>query len=71
MHLTLLESDRSLLRSAELVTLSLGVHRSVAALVAFSATGTFRLPDDERDARCHRSLTPRPPGGSTPIHIPI
>ena len=36
MRLTLLESDRSLLRSSELITLSVAVHAAVVGLVALT-----------------------------------
>jgi TonB family protein len=48
-HLTLLESDRSLLRSAELITISVATHATVIGFVLFSPAGTFHLPTDERD----------------------
>jgi TonB family protein len=58
MHLTLLESDRSFLRSAELASLSIAMHVAVVGLVAVTATGNFRLPADERDARVMFLLPP-------------
>ena len=64
MRLTLLESDRSLLRSSELITLSVAVHAAVVGLVATSAAGTFRLPTDERDARVLFLLPPDQPNAA-------
>jgi TonB family protein len=64
MRLTLLESDRSFLRSAELATLSIGMHVAVVGLVVVTATGTFRLPADERDARVLFLLPPDPAGAA-------
>jgi TonB family protein len=58
MRLTLLESDRSLLHSAEIVTLSIGMHAGLVGLILATATGTFRLPADERDARVLFLLPP-------------
>ena len=63
-RLTLLESDRSLLRSSELITLSVAVHAAVVGLVATSAAGTFRLPTDERDARVLFLLPPDQPNAA-------
>jgi hypothetical protein len=45
-RLLLLESDRSFLRSAELITLSIAAHVAVVALAAAGASGSFRLPAD-------------------------
>ena len=64
MHVTLLESERSFLRSAELVTLSVAMHLAVLGLAAAGAAGTFRLPADERDARVMFLLPPDHPGAS-------
>ena len=64
MRLTLLESDRHFLRSAELITLSIGMHLAVAALAAVSASGAFRLPEDEREAKVMFLLPPDPAGVS-------
>jgi TonB family protein len=58
MHVTLLESDRSFLRSAELVTLSIALHVTVLGVAAVSPAGTFRLPADEREARVMFLLPP-------------
>jgi TonB family protein len=64
MHLTLLESDRSFLRSAELVTLSIAMHVVVVGFAALTATGTFRLPADEREARVMFLLPPDRPAAA-------
>ena len=58
MHLTLLESDKSLLRSAEYATLSIVAHVAVVWIAVSTATGTFRLPTDEREARAMFLLPP-------------
>jgi TonB family protein len=57
-HVTLLESDRNFLRSAELITLSIAMHLTVLAVVALAPAGTFRLPTDEREARVMYMLPP-------------
>ena len=64
MHLTLLESDRSFLRSAELATLSITTHVAVLALILGGPAGTFRLPDTEREARVLFLLPPDRPGAA-------
>ncbi|MGH7579523.1 MAG: energy transducer TonB [Gemmatimonadales bacterium] len=58
MRLTLLESDRSFFRSAEIATVSIVVHAGVALLALTTPTGAFRLPTDERDARVLFLLPP-------------
>jgi TonB family protein len=58
MRMTLLESDRSFLRSAEYATLSIVTHVAVVWLVLASSAGTFRLPTNERDARVLFFLPP-------------
>jgi len=58
MHLTLLESDRNFLRSAELITLSIAMHATLLGLVVMSPEGSFRLPTDEREARVMYLLPP-------------
>src|SRR6266853_777163 len=58
MQLTLLESDRSLLRSAECATLSIVAHAAAVWIALATATGTFRLPTDEREARAMFLLPP-------------
>ena len=60
MHLTLLESDRSFFRTAEFVTLSIVAHLGVVWVVVATATGTFRLPTNEREARVLFLLPPDP-----------
>ena len=64
MRLTLLESDRNFLRSAELVTLSIAAHVVLLGFVALTPAGTFRLPTDEREARVLFLLPPDGPGAS-------
>ena len=64
MHLTLLESDRNFLRSAELVTLSIAMHVTVLGVAALGPAGSFRLPDDVREARVMFLLPPDGPGAS-------
>jgi TonB family protein len=58
MRLTLLESDRSFLHSAEYAALSILAHLGVVWLAAATSTGTFRLPTTERDARVLFLLPP-------------
>ena len=58
MRLTLLESDRSFLQSAECATVAIVVH---AGLILFAVTATHggrQLPTDERDARVFFLLPP-------------
>jgi TonB family protein len=57
MRLTLLESDRSFFRTAEYATVSIVAHLGVVWVVA-TATGTFRLPTNEREARVFFLLPP-------------
>jgi protein TonB len=70
MRLTLLESDRSFLHTAELVTLSIAMHVGLLGLAAVTATGTFRLPADERDARV-LFLLPPDRGGEPERHAEV
>jgi len=58
MQLTLLESDRSVLRSAECATVSLLVHAGLAWLVLAGSAGGRQLPTDEREARVFFLLPP-------------
>ncbi|MGH7500034.1 MAG: energy transducer TonB [Gemmatimonadales bacterium] len=58
MRLTLLESDRSALRSAEYATVSIVAHIAVICLALATTTGTFRLPTTEREARVLFLLPP-------------
>ena len=72
MHLTLLESDRSLVRSAELVTLSIATHALVLGALSGSAAGGFRLPDDEREAKAMFLLPPdRPAPAERTAEVPL
>ena len=64
MHITLLESDRSLLHSAELITLSIALHVTLLGVVALTPAGSFRLPTDEREARVMFLLPPDKPRAS-------
>jgi TonB family protein len=63
-YLTLLESDRSFLRSAELATLSIATHVAVLGVILGGPAGTFRLPDNEREARVLFLLPPDRPGAA-------
>jgi TonB family protein len=63
-HLTLLESDRNFLRSAELVTLSIAMHVTVLGVAAVAPAGSFRLPADDREARVMFLLPPDGPGAA-------
>jgi TonB family protein len=58
MRLTLLESDRSFLRSAECATLSIVAHLGVAWLAVAATAGGRELPADEREARVFFLLPP-------------
>jgi TonB family protein len=60
MQVSLLESDRSFLHTAEYVTLSIVAHAGVVWIALTSPTGTFRLPTEERDARAMFLLPPDP-----------
>jgi TonB family protein len=60
-HLTLLESDRNFLRSAELITLSIALHLTLLGVAAVTPAGSFRLPTDEREARVMFLLPPDGP----------
>ena len=61
MRLTLLESDRSFLHTAEYAALSILAHAGLVWLVVTTATGTFRLPTNEREARVLFLLPPDRP----------
>jgi TonB family protein len=63
-HLTLLESDRSFLRSAELITLSIALHLTLLGVAALAPAGSFRLPADEREARVMFLLPPDAPAAA-------
>jgi TonB family protein len=58
MHLTLLESDRSFLRSAECASLSILAHAGIVWLAVAKTTGGGQLPADEREARVFFLLPP-------------
>lgn len=60
MHLTLLESDRSFLRSAEFATLSIVAHIGMVYLILAGSAGRFRLPTTEREVRVLFLLPPDP-----------
>jgi len=60
MHLTLLESDRRFFRTAECATVSIVAHLGLVWVVLATATGTFRLPTNEREARVLFLLPPDP-----------
>jgi TonB family protein len=73
MRLTLLESDRSFLQSAELITLSVAAHAAMVGLIVATASGTFRLPADEREARVLFLLPPDAPVAAerqAEVHLP-
>lgn len=58
MRLTLLESDRSFLRSAECATLSILAHAGVVWLAVAVTDGGTQIPTDEREARVFFLLPP-------------
>jgi TonB family protein len=58
MRLTLLESDRSFLRSAECAFLSILAHVGLVWLVVGATDGGRRIPADEREARVFFLLPP-------------
>jgi TonB family protein len=60
MRLTLLESDRRFFGTAEYATVSIVAHLAVVWVVVATATGTFRLPSSEREARVLFLLPPDP-----------
>jgi TonB family protein len=71
MQLTLFESDRSFLRSAECVALSIVAHLAVVWLAVASTTGGRLLPTTERDARVFFLLPPdRVDVGERQVDIP-
>ncbi len=72
MHLTLLESERNFVRSAELVTLSIATHVVVLGALSGSAAGAFRLPSDEREAMAWFLLPPdRPAPAERTAEVPL
>ena len=58
MHLTLLESDRSFLRSAEWAAISILAHAGVVWVAVGLTVGGTRIPTDEREARVFFLLPP-------------
>jgi TonB family protein len=58
MHLTLPESDRSFLRSAECATISIVAHVGLVWLAVGMTAGGALLPTDEREARVFFLLPP-------------
>jgi TonB family protein len=58
MHITLLESDRSFLRSAECASLSILAHAGLVWLGLGATAGGRQLPADEREARAFFLLPP-------------
>jgi TonB family protein len=58
MHLTLLESDRGFLHSAECAFVSIVVHAGVVWLAVAATDGGGQLPADEREARVFFLLPP-------------
>ena len=58
MHLTLLESDQSFLRSAECASLSLLAHAGLVWLAVGATAGGRLLPADEREAKAFFLLPP-------------
>ena len=72
MHLTLIESDRNILRTAEYATLSIVAHIGIVCLALATTTGTFHLPADEREARAMFLLPPDQPSAPTrQIEVPL
>ena len=58
MHLTLLESDRSFLRSTECAVVSILAHLGMVWLMLSATDDGFKLPTDEREARVFFLLPP-------------
>ena len=58
MRLTLLESDRSFMRSAEYASLSIVAHLGLVWLAFGMTAGGMRIPTDEREARVFFLLPP-------------
>ena len=71
MQLTLLESDRSFLRSSECAALSIVAHLAIVWAAMASTNGSFRLPTSERDARLMGTAARSRPrlgeGGQSPV----
>ena len=71
MQLTLLESDRSFLRSSECAALSIVAHLALVWVAMAATSGSFRLPTTERDARLMFLLPPdRIPASERTAEIP-
>jgi len=71
MQLTLLESDRSFLRSAECAALSIVAHLGIIWAAMTATDGGFHLPVTERDARLMFLLPPdRIPAAERESEIP-
>ena len=71
MQLTLLESDRSFLRSAECAALSIVAHLGLIWVVVSANTGGFVLPTTEREVRLMLLLPPdRVPASEREADIP-
>ena len=71
MQLTLLESDRSFLRSSECAALSIVAHLVLVWAVMASTDGSFRLPTTEREVRLMFLLPPdRIPASERTTEIP-
>jgi TonB family protein len=60
MRLTLLESERSFLHTAEYGALSIAAHIGVVWIALATTTSTFRLPTTEREVRAMLLLPPDP-----------
>jgi TonB family protein len=58
MHLTLLESDRSFLRSTECAVVSIIAHLAMVWVLVGTTDGGLKLPADEREARVFFLLPP-------------
>lgn len=58
MHLTLLESDRSLFRTAECVLASVVAHAGIISFALGITAGGSQIPTDEREARVFFLLPP-------------
>lgn len=71
MQLTLIESDRSFLRSAECAALSIVAHGALVWVILASPGHRFVLPTTERDARLMFLLPPdRIPGSERTAELP-
>jgi TonB family protein len=71
MQLTLIESDRSFLRSAECAALSIVAHAGLVWVILASPGNRFALPTTERDARLMFLLPPdRVPASERTAQLP-